>query len=146
MYIVVTHVDAVTKIPCNIAPMSHGPSFPPVKGLNIKWANQSEWPTDYPLFYGTCDDDADITIQGVIKQLTEGEYLSLRANEHDLTAINVRRERDYRLRAHIDTVNPIRWEILTEDEKIAIKAYRQALLDVPSQEGFPWDINWPEKP
>lgn len=26
------------------------------------------------------------------------------------------------------------------------KDYCQALRDVPSQEGFPWDIQWPEKP
>lgn len=25
-------------------------------------------------------------------------------------------------------------------------AYRQALRDIPSQEGFPWDINWPTPP
>jgi hypothetical protein len=25
-------------------------------------------------------------------------------------------------------------------------AYRQALRDVPSQPGFPWDITWPEEP
>jgi hypothetical protein len=25
-------------------------------------------------------------------------------------------------------------------------AYRQALRDVPAQEGFPWDVTWPEAP
>ena len=24
--------------------------------------------------------------------------------------------------------------------------YRQALRDVPAQDGFPWDIDWPEQP
>ena len=28
----------------------------------------------------------------------------------------------------------------------AVKIYRQALRDVPEQEGFPFDIVWPEKP
>ena len=28
----------------------------------------------------------------------------------------------------------------------AMKAYRQALRDVPAQEGFPTNITWPEKP
>jgi hypothetical protein len=28
----------------------------------------------------------------------------------------------------------------------AMKAYRQALRDVPAQSGFPHDINWPTKP
>ena len=28
----------------------------------------------------------------------------------------------------------------------SIKAYRQALRDVPQQEGFPLQVNWPDKP
>lgn len=31
-------------------------------------------------------------------------------------------------------------------DKIAWGAYRQALRDVPSQPGFPWDVNWPTAP
>jgi Iap family predicted aminopeptidase len=29
--------------------------------------------------------------------------------------------------------------------KQAWAAYRQALRDVPAQEGFPWDVTWPEQ-
>jgi hypothetical protein len=42
-------------------------------------------------------------------------------------------------------MNPLRFNALTEDEKQALAAYRQALLDVPQQPGFPKEINWPEK-
>lgn len=31
-------------------------------------------------------------------------------------------------------------------DKTAWAAYRQALRDVPSQAGFPWDIQWPVEP
>lgn len=31
-------------------------------------------------------------------------------------------------------------------EKSVWAAYRQALRDVPTQSGFPWQINWPVKP
>lgn len=31
-------------------------------------------------------------------------------------------------------------------DKAAWATYRQALRDVPGQEGFPWDITWPEVP
>lgn len=31
---------------------------------------------------------------------------------------------------------------MTEEQR----AYRQALRDIPQQEGFPTDINWPTKP
>lgn len=71
MYICVTHVDADTKIPGFKAPMRNGPTFPSVKGLNIEWWDGSKWPLthpdQYPCFFGTCDNDADTNIDGVIK-------------------------------------------------------------------------------
>ena len=35
---------------------------------------------------------------------------------------------------------------LPEEKRQAVLAYRQALRDVPEQEGFPRQIDWPEKP
>jgi hypothetical protein len=54
--------------------------------------------------------------------------------------------RDKYIRIYIDTINAVRWETFTQQEKDAWVEYRQALLDVPQQEGFPYDINWPSKP
>ena len=34
----------------------------------------------------------------------------------------------------------------TDAERDAWRTYRQALRDIPEQEGFPWDIAWPEPP
>ena len=31
-------------------------------------------------------------------------------------------------------------------DQTAWATYRQALRDVPAQDGFPWDVNWPSKP
>lgn len=31
-------------------------------------------------------------------------------------------------------------------DKAAWATYRQALRDVPTQAGFPWDVNWPSQP
>lgn len=31
-------------------------------------------------------------------------------------------------------------------DKAAWATYRGALRDVPAQDGFPWDVNWPTKP
>jgi hypothetical protein len=31
-------------------------------------------------------------------------------------------------------------------DKQAWADYRQALREVPQQEGFPWDVQWPEQP
>ena len=35
---------------------------------------------------------------------------------------------------------------LSEEEKTLWKTYRQALRDVPQQEGFPETVDWPEQP
>src|SRR5690625_2098366 len=42
--------------------------------------------------------------------------------------------------------NPLRWCGFTEAEQQELADYRQALLDVPQQSGFPDDIDWPQKP
>jgi len=92
MYICVTEVDAVTKIPCTVEPQRTGPSMPAVKGFQYKWQNSSTFPVELapdgtylraPKYYGTCDDDADTSIAGVLQVLTEEEYNTLRATEHE---------------------------------------------------------------
>lgn len=35
---------------------------------------------------------------------------------------------------------------LSDEEQVIVRTYRQALRDVPQQEGFPLDVTWPEKP
>lgn len=141
MHICVTHVDARTGIPCTIAPMAHGPAFPKVKGLNIEFGNQTQWPTNEPLFFGTCDDDADVSIPGVVKTLTAEEHEHERFKENDTKASQMRQQRDYLL-SRSD------WTQVADApvDKAAWATYRQALRDVPSQAGFPWTINWPTQP
>jgi hypothetical protein len=91
-YICITEVDAITKIPCTVEPQRTGPSMPAVKGWQFKWSDKSTWPisTDStgtylraPKYYGTCDDDADTTIAGVLQVLTEAEYTAARTAEHE---------------------------------------------------------------
>lgn len=42
--------------------------------------------------------------------------------------------------------NPLRWGSLSAEQQDAWAVYRQALLDVPQQDGFPNDVVWPVKP
>ena len=35
---------------------------------------------------------------------------------------------------------------LDEEAQAAMRAYRQALRDIPQQEGFPLSVEWPEEP
>lgn len=72
--------------------------------------------------------------------------LDLEAIEMERLSREARARRDTLLKETVDSVNPMRWEALTELQKDAWRAYRQALLDVPQQEGFPNTIVWPEEP
>jgi len=90
-YICITEVDAVTKIPCTVEPQRTGPSMPAIKGWVHLWHNSSTWPVSTapdgtyltaPKYYGTCDDDADASIAGVLEVLTEQDYNSAKLIEH----------------------------------------------------------------
>jgi hypothetical protein len=91
IYLSITEIDAVTKIICTAEPMRTGPSFPEIKGFKILWANTSLWPiattpegahTIAPLYFGTCDDDADLSVSGIVATYTEAEYQALKFAEH----------------------------------------------------------------
>ena len=58
----------------------------------------------------------------------------------------VRAERDTRLLASDAVVLPDRWARMTAEQQQAWSDYRQALRDVPLQQGFPLEIVWPTKP
>lgn len=68
------------------------------------------------------------------------ESLTLGLFEH-----KARQERDRRLLEEVDSItnNPLRYASLSDEEKTALAQKRQALLDVPQQEGFPIEIVWP---
>ncbi len=71
----------------------------------------------------------------VIKEQEEWE-----AGASDRAKAEVRAERDSRLASTDWTASS---DLTMSDE---MKAYRQALRDVPAQSGFPTTINWPTKP
>jgi hypothetical protein len=62
-------------------------------------------------------------------------------------AFAVRTNRDSLL-SNLDLVtsNPLRWASYSQAEKDQIAVYRQLLLDVPQQSGFPNSIDWPNFP
>jgi hypothetical protein len=91
IYLSITQIDADTGIICTAEPMRTGPSFPNLKNWNVSWWNESNWPiattsegahTVAPLFFGTCDDDADLTVAGVVANYTIEEYQALKTAEH----------------------------------------------------------------
>ena len=65
-----------------------------------------------------------------------------------IAASGIRYERDMKLVNEVDPIagNTLRWNALTAGQQQAWADYRQALLDVPQQDGFPNNVVWPDKP
>lgn len=63
-------------------------------------------------------------------------------------APRTRTQRNSILANEVDPIvsNPLRWAAMSQDKRVEWAAYRQALLDVPQQAGFPASVNWPSKP
>ena len=97
---------------------------------------EGKWYTKYilgPVFI-------DQVIDGVTKTAAEqeAEYKAIKDAEQ---AKSVRQQRDAKL-AECD------WTQLADApvDKAVWATYRQTLRDVPTQEGFPWTITWPDAP
>lgn len=69
-------------------------------------------------------------------------------SEKPATATDIREERDFIFQTEVDPVvsNSLRWESMTTEKQQEWKDYRQALLDITEQEGFPENVTWPTKP
>jgi len=89
------------------------------------------------------DDYPDWITPG-LHRLENGQFVE----DRDAVARRVRSDRDVALSLYVDPVvtNPLRWADLSEAQQNDIVVYRKALLDLPEQEGFPFDVVWPEKP
>ena len=97
---------------------------------------EGQWFTKYilgPVFTDTTAEDGTVT--------TAAEHEAAYKAAKD--AEQAKNQRDQRNRKLAETD----WRFcsdLTPSQEW--KDYRQALRDVPSQEGFPWDIQWPTQP
>jgi len=62
-------------------------------------------------------------------------------------AIVIRMQRDNLLGRDVDPIvtNPLRWDSLSTETQNKVKTYRNALLDVPQQVGFPNLATFPKK-
>lgn len=66
--------------------------------------------------------------------------------DDDTLAAVFRVKRRNLLKQHVDSINPIRWAAMTEEEQQKYVDYRQTLLDIPSQPGFPKSYTLPKAP
>ena len=58
-------------------------------------------------------------------------------------ATSVRLERNRLLSANIDSINPVRYAAMSKATQVKLGIYRQALLDLTKQTGFPHDVTFP---
>jgi hypothetical protein len=135
-----TYVDLGTQLSVADAP-AQTPVFPNIKGLQYLFALERKYPTMVPEFIGTCDDDADLTSGGFLKEMDAEEIAYERAEESNAQECRVRFERNARL-------NASDWTQVADApvDQTAWATYRQALRDVTQQSGFPWTITWPTQP
>lgn len=145
MFICITNIDAVTKIPCTVEPMSNGPALPELDNLKILFENKSQWPTNTPIYYGTCSDSIDTQTPGILSILSAQEFDDAFLKEKDALSLVVRQHRQKLLQDKVDSLNPIRWAELSAEQRESLKTYRQLLLDIPQQPTFPWEVVWPSE-
>lgn len=68
--------------------------------------------------------------------------------DYENKANNIRTTRNSILHAIVDPIicNPFRWSSLSDSDKALVEQYRLSLLDITSQDTFPYNVNWPDKP
>lgn len=100
----------------------------------------------------TCDmndEESDIDTQKLFAIMSSDENIKTLSPEEkfEKAASKIRRTRDNILIYEVDSIasNPLRWGDLSSEEQKAISDYRRKLLDITQQEGFPFDVIWPEK-
>ena len=126
---------------------------------NPKWVDKAHTSIDLTVRFEEIDEDLpfhatpfDVEEHGrdIFERAKKGEFGEIAEWIPPTTeelAANARGQRDALL-SELDSIvgNPLRWASFSETQQTTWANYRQALLDVPQQAGFPNTINWPTKP
>lgn len=97
-------------------------------------------------------DDCELHGRELHSELLDGIHGDIAPYVEHVTTLeekseNVRTDRDnLLLRVDAFASNPLRWGSLATEDKDAVTIYRQKLLDVPQQDSFPDNVEWPAKP
>ena len=116
-----------------------------VLGLRIAQITDEEFEVHTNLFWVDCNDD--INEHDYYYDSSDNTIKKHRDKPIELIEQSERAKRDLMLNELDDVVsNPLRWDSYTVEQKSEIATYRQALLDVPQQSGFPTSHTFPTKP
>jgi hypothetical protein len=132
-----------------------------MKYRNAKYINDSGWvecEINHPEFgwipYGLNPADTDMTVNNddlLAAMAKAGDVAAYvpptQAELDEALSAQLRMDRDALL-SKVDAIagNALRWSALDAKVQAAWAAYRQDLLDIPQQSGFPINVNWPVKP
>lgn len=100
MYIKYTYVDAKTGTPVTEAPAVNGPAYPDVPDLVFTFALESMYPTEQPIFFGTCRNGTPANFPGLLAVLTEPDYIRARDNEMKARLSKAKLEKFEELKQH----------------------------------------------
>lgn len=110
------------------------------------WPEEAYWPADLGPDQVPGDEtlevDAErrvVIVRREARDMTPEEIEARRAAK----AAEVRAERDRRLVESVDRISGVRFAAMSASERDSKLALRQALLDVPQQPGFPFNVVWP---
>lgn len=117
------------------------------------WSEEEEAYQPYTLDL----EDADMTVDNevLLAQILEAGELEpfipeviTQEDIEDEASAELRARRKLVLLGVVDpfVTNPLRWQSLTEAEHAEVNSFRDALLNISEQEGWPLDITWPETP
>jgi hypothetical protein len=106
--------------------------------------------TDEPAFDVATEDvvmgvekiDVDYVQTWIVSRISDEEIQNRLNNK----IMEIRNARNNLLARNIDCISPLWWEALTPEQQTSLRVYRQALLDISNQDGFPWNVTWPERP
>lgn len=104
---------------------------------------EGEYPPEAAVF---CNSRGDCYIDEIEPQngVRRFQIVAVPEPTDDEVAAQVRGERDAKIAATDFLAMPD--YPLSEEDRAVVTAYRQALRDVPAQEGFPREVVWPEAP
>jgi hypothetical protein len=129
---------------------------------NAKYTNDNGWidcEINHPSYgwipYTLDPSDTDMTVNNddLLAAMSENKdvaaYVAPTQSELNVILANeVRGKRDAILSSKVDksVSNPLRWASMSAETQAAWATYRQALLDIPQQAGFPRTVSWPVAP
>ena len=105
---------------------------------------EGEYPPEAAFWCNDCGDRYIKEVEATLDGVPRFQIVKVPDLTDEEIAAHVRAERDMKI-AETDYLAMPDYP-LSDGERVQVFAYRQALRDVPTQEGFPREVAWPDVP